>query len=148
MIAKETRKRLSGYRKRIWMMRPIPTSIDMKLIIAGSRTIHPDTQFILQKMNELNFPFESNVTEIVSGGAIGVDRCGEQFARDVHLPVTQFKPDYKMYAGRAPLVRNAKMAAYADILLLIWNGRSSGSADMKNKMKLLNKPIYEVIVQD
>lgn len=129
-------------------MRLIPTSIDMKLIIAGSRTLHPDSVFIMQKINEMNLTDEQKISEIVSGGAIGVDRCGEQFARDVHLPVTQFKPDYKMYAGRAPLVRNAKMAAYADILLLIWNGRSSGSLDMKNKMKLLNKPIYEVIVQD
>ena len=41
-------------------------------------------------------------------------------------------------------VRNKKMAEYGDALLLIWDGKSKGSANMKKEMQKLNKPIYEV----
>jgi hypothetical protein len=40
------------------------------------------------------------------------------------------------------------MAEYADALLLIWNGESRGSANMKENMVKLGKPVYEVILKE
>jgi hypothetical protein len=39
------------------------------------------------------------------------------------------------------------MAEYADALLLIWDGKSRGSLNMKQQMLKLEKPVYEVIVK-
>jgi hypothetical protein len=39
------------------------------------------------------------------------------------------------------------MAEYADALILVWDGKSRGSASMKREMEKLGKPIYEVIVK-
>jgi hypothetical protein len=39
------------------------------------------------------------------------------------------------------------MADYADALLLIWDGESKGSANMKKNMEKQNKKVYEVILK-
>jgi hypothetical protein len=39
------------------------------------------------------------------------------------------------------------MAEEADALLLIWDGESKGSANMKKEMLFKNKPVYEVILR-
>lgn len=87
------------------------------------------------------------VTEIVSGGAKGIDSVGEEFANDSHILVNRFDADWEKHGKAAGPIRNKKMAEYADALLLIWDGKSKGSANMKKEMLLLNKPIYEVILK-
>jgi len=51
----------------------------MKLIIAGSRTLHPSFGFIdgLRSLFGL-----TNIKEIVSGGAVGVDRAVERYVNE------------------------------------------------------------------
>jgi hypothetical protein len=39
------------------------------------------------------------------------------------------------------------MAEYADALLLIWDGESKGSLNMKQRMIGLKKPVYEVVLK-
>lgn len=117
----------------------------MKLIIAGSRKF-TDLQDDLIDQCIKTIPV--TISEVVCGCAKGIDMAGEYWAGLNKVPVKHFHPDYETYTGgRAPLMRNSKMAAYADALLLIWDGQSRGSFDMKNKMKQLNKPIYEIIVK-
>jgi hypothetical protein len=116
----------------------------MKLIIAGSRTLSPNLGFI-------DFCFEkaaNMVTEIVSGGAKGVDRSGEAFADGMGIPVKKFEADWDAHGSAAGPIRNKQMAEYADKLLLIWDGESKGSANMKRQMQKLNKPILEVIIRE
>jgi len=120
----------------------------MKLIIAGSREMYVDWNFLDGMIGRFGIkPFDYRDIKVVSGGAKGIDVCGEGFAKSYGLECHQFLPDYDMYAGRAPLVRNSKMAAFADALLLIWDGKSNGSKDMKTKMLELKKPVYEVIIR-
>lgn len=112
-----------------------------KLIIAGSRSLNPSTEFIDELINLFQI---DNITEIVSGGANGVDTCGEFLAAQKGLPVTLFEPDYNKHPGtKAPLIRNTQMAEYADELLVIHNG-SSGSIHMKLEMMKLGKKVYEI----
>ena len=123
----------------------------MKLIIAGSRSLQISNSelddLIGNRFNMLPNDDWTDIEEIVSGGAGGIDTCAESFADCWALKFNKFTPDYDTYAGRAPLVRNSKMAAFADALLLIWDGKSNGSKDMKTKMLELKKPVYEVIIR-
>lgn len=118
----------------------------MKLIVAGSRYLHGtwiyDHIFKIIDKNDLE------VTEIVSGGAYGPDKVGESYAKFYGIPITLFEPDWDRYGLKAGPIRNAKMAIYGDALLLIWDGISKGSASMKKAMKALNKPIYEIVVEE
>lgn len=115
----------------------------MKLIIAGSRNL--GGQFIRHKIFQelLNI---GSVTEVLSGGCNGVDLEGEAVARFMDLPIRRFLPDWKTHGKAAGPIRNAEMAKEADVLLVVWNVRSRGSRDMIQKMRALNKPVYEVIV--
>lgn len=120
----------------------------MKLIIAGGRDLDPTIGFIEGAMKLLK-PYAMNgpITEVVCGGAAGVDKEGAHWASHAGVKLTYFMADWNAHGPAAGPIRNKEMAEYADVLLLIWDGESRGSASMKREMERLRKPIYEVIVR-
>ena len=117
----------------------------MKLIIAGSRHIKLEAAYIDLTLNSLGIRDE--VKEIISGGAEGVDWAGEEFSIDyLDQEAKVFQADWLQGHSAGP-ARNKVMAAYGDAVLLIWDGRSPGSANMKLEMLKLKKPIYEVLIK-
>ncbi len=118
----------------------IPTSI--KLIIAGTRTLN-----VLSMIEGLLVHFNLEPTQIVCGEASGPDRDGKEWAKSNGIPVKSFPADWTTYGKSAGPHRNGQMAEYADALLLIWDGESKGSANMKARMMGLKKPVYEVILK-
>lgn len=117
----------------------------MKLIIAGSRHLDIPKEmidWIIGQFQDLN-----DVNEIVSGTAKGVDTSGELFAKRYNMGLTKFPANWEEYGKKAGHLRNAEMAEYADALLLVWDGLSNGSANMKNQMLKLDKPVYEFIIK-
>ncbi len=89
----------------------------MKLIIAGGRD-YQLSQTDYQKLDSLI----SRVECVVSGGATGVDRCGEIWARKNKLPLKIFPADWKQYGRKAGPIRNKQMAEYADAVALFPGG--------------------------
>lgn len=77
-----------------------------------------------------NCGFENEITEIVSGGAYGVDRMGERYAEINGLRVRRFLPDWERYGKAAGAMRNMEMARYADALIAVWDGESTGTKHM------------------
>ena len=117
----------------------------MKLIIAGSRTIRLEAAYIDLTLESLGI--RDDIEEIISGGAEGVDWAGEEFAIDyLDQEAKVFQADWIRGHCAGP-ERNKVMAEYADALLLIWNGTSPGSANMKMQMLKLKKPVYEVVIK-
>lgn len=90
----------------------------MKVAIIGSRN--------LGVIGLENF-LPKNVTEIVSGGARGVDICAREYAQAHGIQLTEFLPDYTRYGRSAPLKRNLEIIAYADLVLAFWDGKSHGT---------------------
>ena len=90
----------------------------MKVAIVGSRsrTIENIDQFI-----------PSITTEIVSGGARGIDQCAREYAQQNGLELTEFLPDYERYGRAAPLKRNLQIIQYADLVIAFWDGVSHGT---------------------
>ena len=115
----------------------------MKLVIAGSRDLSVSVDFIAETLDKLKlFP-----TEIVSGGARGIDSCAQRYAQDQRMMFALFEADWNKNGKAAGPIRNLSMALYGDALLLIWDGKSKGSANMKSNMVALKKPVYEVIIK-
>jgi len=111
----------------------------MKLIISGSRSI-TDYSILLEAISLS--PYQSRVTEIVSGNARGADLLGEQYARDHDIPLHLFPAKWNKYGPSAGFKRNAEMAAYADALLSLWDGLSHGTCNMISTMKCEYKPYF------
>lgn len=113
----------------------------MKVIIAGSRTIR-DYREVTKAIEQSGF----EITEVVSGGAMGVDLLGERWARRNGIPVKCFVADWYEYGKSAGPIRNTEMALYADALILVWDGESRGSANMKMNAETVGIKIYEHVL--
>jgi len=109
----------------------------MKVVIAGSRDI-TDYGILLKAIKEC--PFQ--ITEVISGRARGVDTLGEKYAEDCGLKLHLFPADWKKYRNAAGPIRNAQMADFADAVLCVWDGVSSGTKDMMNQAKKRGLPLY------
>lgn len=111
----------------------------MKTIIAGSRGIH-DFLKVCEAIKESGF--SDQITEIVSGGALGVDKLGEKFAKKFSIPLKIFLADWKKYDKAAGPIRNREMANYSDALIAIWDGFSNGTANMIEEAKKRDLKIF------
>lgn len=127
----------------------------MKLIIAGSRTLKPSTSLLQALICEAGLA--CTIEEIVSGTAAGVDTSAinlttvknatDYLSKKLFGKLREFPADWDIHGKAAGHIRNKQMADYADALLLIWDGESRGSKNMKETMLKLGKPVYEVILK-
>ena len=93
----------------------------MKVAIIGSRKApHNAAELILGQLPD-------TTTEIISGGADGMDRAAEQVAAEQGIPLKIFLPDYDTYGKSAPLKRNDTIIDHADMVLAFWDGQSRGT---------------------
>ena len=109
----------------------------MKIAIIGSRNI-----FIV----DLGKYLPENVTEIVSGGAKGVDICARKYAENHNIKITEFLPEYSKYGKAAPLKRNIQIIEYADEVLAFWDGKSKGTKHVIDSCEKLCKKVTVIIV--
>ncbi len=107
----------------------------MKIAIVGSRDV------IVSDIGR----YISNAGEIVSGGAIGVDRCAAEYAKENGIKLTEFLPQYKLYGRAAPIIRNKKIVDYSDKVIAFWNGNSKGTLSVIKYARKIGKPC-EIII--
>lgn len=122
----------------------------MRIIIAGSRTItgKAGAMEVLGSFTEAIAEWGPLVvTEIVTGGAKGVDEIGKRFAEKFGLAHREFPADWDKHGKRAGYLRNVEMAEHADALVLVWDGKSAGSRMMKEIAEKRGMPVYERVVR-
>jgi len=102
----------------------------MKIAIIGSRSI------TFADMSK----FVSDLDEIVSGGAKGVDSCAAEYARKRGMKLTVFLPQYDRYGRAAPIVRNKEIVDYADKIIAFWDGCSKGTLSVIKYAEKIGKP--------
>ena len=107
----------------------------MKIAIVGSRNITVDNIG----------RYVADGDEIVSGGAVGVDRCAAEYARNNGLKLTELLPEYALYGRAAPIVRNKRIVEYADKVLVFWDGSSKGTLSVIKYAEKIGKEC-EVII--
>lgn len=102
----------------------------MKVAVIGSRSI---------RVKDLKKYLPENTTEIVSGGARGVDACAREYAYRNKLILTEFLPEYRKYGKKAPLIRNNLIVDYSDKVFAFWDGKSHGTKYVIDFCKQNNK---------
>ena len=104
----------------------------MKIAVIGSRGL---------TVSNLEQYLPDGVTEIVSGGARGVDTCAREYANTHSIKLTEFLPEYNRYGRGAPLKRNLQIIDYADCVLAFWDGQSRGTKFVIQHCKTQSKPV-------
>ena len=101
----------------------------MKVGVIGSRGLTVDN---------LEQYLPEDTTEIVSGGAKGIDTCARNYALSHDLKLTEFLPEYNKYGRGAPLKRNLKIIEYADVVIAFWDRQSKGTKNVIENCKKMN----------
>lgn len=115
----------------------------MKVAVIGGRDFN---SYILAKeiLDEID-----GIDLIVSGGALGADTIGEQYAKDNNINTLIFKPDWKKYGKGAGFARNKDIINNSDIVVAFWDGKSKGTRNSIDTAVKLNKDVriikYETI---
>jgi hypothetical protein len=104
----------------------------MKVAIIGSRGL---------VVNDLERYLPAEVTEIVSGGAKGIDTCARNYALSHGLKLKEFLPEDDKYGRGAPLRRNLQIIDYADVVFAFWDGVSHGTKYVIDNCKRVGKPV-------
>ena len=114
-----------------------------KIAIIGSRDFS-DKRLVIDYVNNL-----SEDTEVVTGGARGVDTWAEETARLRGLSVQVFLPYFKRpghkYFGRYAkwhfFARNDEIIDYCDRVIAFWDGKSKGTNDVIKKAQKKGKEV-------
>ncbi len=104
----------------------------MKVAVVGSRGL---------SVADLGKYLPEGTTEIVSGGARGVDTSAREYAISHGLKLTEFLPEYDKFGRGAPLKRNITIIEYADLVLAFWDGQSHGTKFVIDNCKKRNIPV-------
>lgn len=109
----------------------------MRTAIIGSRGIN-------------NIDLSNYIKEIpslvVSGGARGVDRLAETWAKNKGIKVQVFKPEYARYGKGAPLRRNATIVDNSDVVYAFWDGISKGTQNTIDYARKVGKRVIVFIM--
>ncbi|MBQ4618067.1 MAG: hypothetical protein IJB27_06830 [Clostridia bacterium] len=93
----------------------------MRVAVIGSREVNEDID------ERIRSHLPPSTSQIISGGAKGVDQAAKRVAAELGIPFLELLPDYQTYGKRAPLVRNDAIIEKADMVLAIWDGESHGT---------------------
>ena len=104
----------------------------MKVAVVGSRSLC---------VTNLEKYLPEETTELISGGAAGVDTSAREYALAHDIPLTEFLPDYQRYGRVAPLKRNISIIENADLVLAFWDGTSRGTRFVIKNCKQRGVPI-------
>lgn len=111
-----------------------------KFMICGSRTIS-DKNFIFSEIEKCwNENLNSEPIILVEGEAKGVDSIAKEWAISKGFELEAHRPDWKRYGRGAGIIRNKEMVDTSDFVLILWDGKSKGTAsDIKFCEKLGKK---------
>lgn len=109
----------------------------MKVAVIGSRGL---------SVSDLGRYLPENTTEIVSGGAKGVDASAREYALAHRIKLTDFLPEYTRFGRSAPLKRNITIIEYSDIVLAFWDGKSRGTKFVIDNCRKLGVEVRVYII--
>lgn len=94
----------------------------LRVLVCGSRTWDRPA-WIGSRLAE--FPKD---TEVIHGGARGVDTIAANYAYKIGLKVTEYPADWHGQGKAAGIIRNGKMLdARPDLVIAFWDGESRGT---------------------
>lgn len=116
----------------------------MKVIVAGPRDLLLSEEEVQEALAVSGF----EVTEIVEGGATGVDSSAAWYARRRGVACRSFPADWTKHGEAAGPIRNREMARYADALVIVRDNEriTRGAASMEGQARDKGLPVHVHVV--
>ena len=114
----------------------------MKIAVIGSRGA---AGFDIERIGKY---LPRDCTQIISGGAPGVDSAAERYARKHGIAFRKILPDYVQHGRRAPLVRDTQIVREAELVLAFWDFSSRGTSFTINECLRLGVPVRVIGLND
>lgn len=111
----------------------------MKIAVIGSRGL---------SVENLGDFLPAGMSEIVSGGARGIDSLAREYALVNGIKLTEILPEYGKYGRAAPLRRNLQIIDYADEVIAFWDGRSRGTKHVIEQCRRRGKRITVYVMAE
>jgi predicted Rossmann fold nucleotide-binding protein DprA/Smf involved in DNA uptake len=118
----------------------------VRICIAGSRDFNnfDYAEEVIQCFSDSHPEIKQDDVIIVSGGARGADKIGEQLAHKFGLGLDIYPAKWDLYGKSAGYKRNREMAEISDYVFCFWDGKSKGTKHMIDLCKSLGKPTYVI----
>lgn len=87
----------------------------MRVAIVGSRQCQG------LSLEELSFYVPDGCSQILSGGAEGVDALAREYAQLHGIAYREYLPQYQLYGKAAPVVRSQQLVEESDYVLAFWD---------------------------
>ena len=122
----------------------------IKIGITGSRTRDTYDDFKILETAIWDFitqnKIDIDIVHLIYGGAYeGADKFAEQICKQYNFDSTVYRPKYKTWGKRAPIIRNTKIADESEYLFAVWDKKSKGTEDTMDKF-LKNHPREKLIL--
>jgi len=108
----------------------------MKVVICGSRSIK-DTDYVRNCIEQSRL----DITEVINGGAGGVDTIAYWWARFKRIPCVTMRAEWRKHGNSAGVIRNHEMVKVADAVIAIWDGVSPGTKNTISQARIAGKPV-------
>jgi flavoprotein len=117
----------------------------MKLLITGSRKASFEADY--EQLKAAIECYAPNVSEILHGGAKGIDTLAQLYAEKHNIPTTVIKPDYEKHTAKiAPLIRNTELVALCDGCIAYYKeSQKGGTLDTAKKARKAGKLLVEIL---
>ena len=111
----------------------------MKVAVIGSRGL---------TVSNIEDYLPEDTTEIVSGGAKGVDASARNYALAHGIKLTEFLPEYTKFRRNAPYKRSAAIVEYSDLVIAFWDGQSKGTKFVIDECRRTGTPVKVITIAD
>jgi hypothetical protein len=113
----------------------------MKTAVIGSRGIgFFNFDSILEEVEK--------ITQVVTGGAVGVDTLARCYFEKKGVAVEVITPNYKLHGRAATHIRNREIVDTSEAVLAIWDGKSKGTESViryaRSKGKLVKVILWQI----
>ena len=116
--------------------------VNLKVAVIGSREA---AGFDIERIGKF---LPVNCTQIISGGAVGVDSAAEYYAKKNGIAFRKILPDYERHGRHAPLIRDTQIVEESELVLAFWDFHSRGTSFTIGECIRLGVPVRIIDLKD
>ena len=85
---------------------------------------------------------------VLTGDGDGINKNVEKYANEHNLPIKIFRPNFQKFGQNALTIRNKHLSVQAEMLVIIWDGKSNILRTTIEYAKNIRKPLKVFLIKN